>query len=155
MSLSRATLKQFKSFLSAIFKHAKRLGLLDGRIRCVMSDPKKRPRQGCYVRKFAGRDSGHVRILPEPSRTVIAVAAYAGLRRGEIQGLRWEHYNGKQLNVEQSIWEGIAADPKSESSKAPVPVISALSKSLDHFKLLKAILPTVRSSGRPLDQPCA
>ena len=28
--LSRATLKQFKSFLSAIFKHAKRLGLLDG-----------------------------------------------------------------------------------------------------------------------------
>ena len=68
---------------------------------------------------------------------MIAVAAYAGLRRGEIQGLRWEHYNGKQLSVEQSIWEGIAADPKSESSKAPVPVISALSKSLDHFKLLQ------------------
>jgi integrase len=48
------------------------------------------------------------------------------------------------LNVEQSIWEGIAADPKSESSKAPVPVISALAKSLDHFKLVQ---------GNPADGP--
>ncbi len=136
--LSRATLKQFKSFLSAIFKHAKRLGLLDGEnpMRDV-SIPKSARGKAVTFASSLEEIQGMLRILPEPSRTVIAVAAYAGLRRGEIQGLRWEHYNGKQLNVEQSIWEGIAADPKSESSKAPVPVISALSKSLDHFKLLQ------------------
>jgi len=143
--LSRATLKQFKSFLSAIFKHAKRLGLLDGEnpMRDV-SIPKSARGKAVTFASSLEEIQGMLRILPEPSRTVVAVAAYAGLRRGEIQGLRWEHYNGKQLNVEQSIWEGIAADPKSESSKAPVPVISALAKSLDHFKLVQ---------GNPADGP--
>jgi integrase len=143
--LSRATLKQFKSFLSAIFKHAKRLGLLDGEnpMRDV-SIPKNARGKAVTSASSLEEIQGMLRILPEPCRTVIAVAAYAGLRRGEIQGLRWEHYDGKQLNVEQSIWEGIAADPKSESSKASVPVISALAKTLNHFKLLQ---------GNPADGP--
>jgi hypothetical protein len=32
-----------------------------------------------------------LKVVPEPSRTVIAVVAFAGLRRGEIEGLRWKH----------------------------------------------------------------
>jgi integrase len=74
----------------------------------------------------------------------VAAAAYAGLRRGEIQGLRWQDYNGKQLKVEQSIWEGIAADPKSESGKAAVPVTPVLASVLEHYKL---------TQGNPADGP--
>src|SRR6266542_3867953 len=31
-------------------------------------------------------------VLPEPSRTVVALAAFTGLRVGEIRGLTWEAY---------------------------------------------------------------
>ena len=31
-------------------------------------------------------------VLPEPSRTVVAVAAFTGLRAGEIRGLSWQAY---------------------------------------------------------------
>lgn len=84
--LSRATLKQYKSLLSAIFKHAKRVGFIDG----------ANPIQDVSIPKSArGKKTTHahlvveiramLNVLPQPSLTVIAVAAYAGLRRGEIQ----------------------------------------------------------------------
>jgi len=133
--LSRATLKQFKSFLSAVFTRAKGLGLLDG----------VNPMQGVSIPKnIRGKAEtfacslddlkGMLTVLPEPSRTVVAVAAYAGLRRGEIQGLRWIDYSEKQLNVAQSIWEGIAA----------VPLIPVLAKILNHYRL---------TQGNPADGP--
>jgi len=42
-------------------------------------------------------------IVPEPSRTAIAVAAFAGLRRGEIEGLLWESYDGESYRAFQNI----------------------------------------------------
>lgn len=43
-------------------------------------------------------------VLPEPARTVVAVAAFTGLRHGEIRGLRWTDYDGQSLQVQRSIW---------------------------------------------------
>jgi integrase len=37
--------------------------------------------------------------IPEPARTIVLVAALSGLRKGEIAGLRWEDYTGKELKV--------------------------------------------------------
>ena len=133
--LSRATLHRLKSLLSGIFTRAKQLGLLDG----------VNPMQGVSIPKnVRGKSQTFARsldeiramllVLPEPSRTVVAVAGYAGLRRGEIQGLCWFDYDGKQLNVTRSVWEGIESDPKSESSKGAVPVIPVLAKMLDLYR---------------------
>lgn len=153
--VSRATLKQMKSLLSAVFTRAKCLGLLDG----------TNPMQGVSIPKnvrgkavtFAyslEEIKAMLSILPEPSRTVAAVAGYSGLRRGEIQGMRWLDYTGNQINVEQSIWEGIATDPKSQSSKSAVPVIPVLARILDHFKLMQGNPPDGSifraSNGSPL-----
>jgi integrase len=76
-----------------------------------------------------------LRVVPEPSRTVIAVAAFAGLRRGEIEGLRWEAYNGDTLKVTRAMWQGIEGEPKSKFSKAGVPVISPLGRFLNQHRL--------------------
>ena len=65
-------------------------------------------------------------VLPEPAATVCAVAAFAGLRRAELRGLRWEDYDGEQIMVMRSVWEGFTNDPKTKRSKAPVPVIPRL-----------------------------
>ena len=40
-----------------------------------------------------------ISLLPEPAATAFAVAAFMGLRHGEIQGLLWENYQHGQLYV--------------------------------------------------------
>jgi hypothetical protein len=74
--LSRATLKQYKSLLSAIFKHAKRVGLLDGAnpIQDVSIPKSVRGKKQTYAYSLS-EIQAMLSVLPEPSRTIIAVAA--------------------------------------------------------------------------------
>jgi integrase len=71
----------------------------------------------------------------EPARTMIAIAAFTALRRGELRGLRWEDYRNGEIHVSRSIWNGYETDPKTEESKNAVPVISKLATILaEHRK---------------------
>ena len=71
-------------------------------------------------------------VLPEPSRTVVAFAAFTGLRAGEVRGLTWEAYSpggGTELGIVRvmhSVWRGRIGEPKNSRSKAPVPLIPQL-----------------------------
>jgi integrase len=71
-------------------------------------------------------------VLPEPSRTLVATAAFTGLRAGEIRGLTWEAYTPGDdnslgvLRVLHSVWRGHIGEPKNSRSKAPVPLIPQL-----------------------------
>jgi integrase len=56
-------------------------------------------------------------VMPEPAATIFAVAAFTGLRRGELQGLRWEDYEDGQIRVSRAIWEGHVNDPKTAAAK--------------------------------------
>lgn len=64
-----------------------------------------------------------VAALPEPAATVVLTAAFTGLMRGEIRGMRWENLeSGEPLpffRVTQSIWKGFVTTPKTAKSKAP------------------------------------
>jgi integrase len=76
-------------------------------------------------------------LLPEPSRTVVALAALTGLRAGEVRGLVWEAYSpgdGNALGlvrVMRSAWRGRVGEPKNSRSKAPVPLIPQLETLLE------------------------
>lgn len=71
-----------------------------------------------------------IEVLDEPAATLIATAAFSGLRRSEIQGLRWEDLDGDELRVRRSAWRPttVVEDTKTKASRAKVPVIPALSK---------------------------
>lgn len=94
--------------------------------------------------------------LTEPERTVCAVAAFAGLRKGEIMGLRWDDYTGDLLHVRRAFWQSHEMEPKTKSSAAPVPVIAPLRKILDTYRKKYAakaegtawIFPCERMAGR-------
>ena len=73
--------------------------------------------------------------FPEPASTAFAVAAYAGLRRGEIEGLEWPDYRDGELHVTRSIVNGQASTPKTTISSAPVPVIRPLAERLEMHRL--------------------
>jgi integrase len=81
-----------------------------------------------------------LRVLPEPAATIFAVAAYAGLRLGEIQGLDWADWREDvdsqfgALHISRSVWNGHVGVPKSKKSKAAVPVIPTLAKRLALYR---------------------
>jgi integrase len=76
-------------------------------------------------------------VLEEPARTVVLTAALTGLRKGEISGLRWADFNGRELAVNRSLWLGLENDSKTERSQSPVPVVRELADALeDHGERL-------------------
>jgi integrase len=76
-----------------------------------------------------------IRALPEPARTCVAVAGFAGLRRSEIQGLMWEDYTGTELRIERGVVDGVTGECKSKSSKASIPVVGVLRQMLDAHRV--------------------
>lgn len=76
-----------------------------------------------------------ISLLPEPAATAFAVAAFMGLRHGEIQGLLWENYQNGEIYVSRSIWNGRISDPKTRKGRAPVPVIRQLADRLEIHRL--------------------
>jgi integrase len=69
--------------------------------------------------------------LGEPARTVVALAAFSGLRESEIRGLQWPDYDGAYLHVRRSIWRTHVGETKTSESANAVPVIAPLRKMLD------------------------
>jgi hypothetical protein len=55
--------------------------------------------------------------LPEPARTVIAVAAFTGLTRS-LRGLKWEDYDGETISVRRKIWGEHIGPTKTEAREA-------------------------------------
>ena len=136
-NLSRSTLRHIKTLLSGIFKQAKRLGVLNG----------VNPMQDVSVpmSKASGETYAYsleevqqmIGALPEPATTIVATAAFTGLRRGELRGLLWENYNGAQIRVTQSVWESHITEPKNKQSKAPVPLVPLLAGMLDGYRMAR------------------
>ncbi len=133
--LSHQSLLRVKALLSSVFTYAKQEDAVRG----------TNPVQGV---KFAGRRykptrhaytlediQGMVTTLPEPARTVVMVAGFAGVRLSEIRGLRWEDYTGTELRVARSVWRTHVGPTKTEESgENPVPLIPILRKALDEHR---------------------
>jgi integrase len=135
-SLGRNTLKHIKSTISGIFTLAKQQDYFQGEnpARDTKINPEAKEPQETYA--YALEEIRSIlSVLPEPATTAFAVAAYAGLRHGEIQGLLWENYRNGELYVSRSIWNGKANDPKTRKGRAPVPVIAELAARLDAHRL--------------------
>src|SRR5262249_53201322 len=94
-------------------------------------------------------------LLPEPAATAFAVAAFMGLRHGEIQGLQWEDYRDGEMHVCRSIWNGHVTDPKTRKGRAPIPLVRQLAARLDLHRLRSgnpSLGPVFRNGvGKPLN----
>jgi hypothetical protein len=122
--------------VSGIFKQAKRLGFYDGVNPAMDTEVNPHAAQPAETYAYSLEEiETIVRLLPEPAATAFATASFAGLRRGEIEGLEWTDYRNGFLWVNRSIWNGHSEEPKTEKSKAFVPVIRQLAERLDMYKL--------------------
>jgi|SRR5450755_3873259 len=136
--LAKNTLARMRSFLSGVFKNAKRLGYYSGTnpARDIFLSPDATKPKPTYAYCFE-EITQIMNALPEPASTIFAVAAFSGLRVGEIEGLRWEDYDSDngELHVSRSIWQGVTNEPKTEDSAAAVPIIPFLSERLERHRL--------------------
>ena len=133
-SLSQSSVLRIKTGASALLSHAIRLGFLHGpntareaRAEGKRTDPVTYAYNLDEVLWMLER-------LPEPAHTVVAVAAFSGLRESEIRGLQWSDYDGQFLHVRRSVWRTHVGDTKTPESKAAVPVIGPLRTILDAHK---------------------
>ncbi len=132
--LSRTTLRHIKGLLSGVFKHAKRLGVIQG-VNPMQDVSIPRAREGRETQAYSLEEIVRmISILSQPAATVVATAAFTGMRKGELRGLLWENYNQDEIWITQSVWEGIIAEPKTRRSRSPVPVISPLAKILESHR---------------------
>ncbi len=94
-------------------------------------------------------------VLPDTAATVVAVAAFAGLRKSEIQGLQWEDLRDGELHITRSAWRTTTLeDTKTAASNAPVPVLKILAQHLEAHRNgfpAKGFIFTGSKMGRPLD----
>jgi integrase len=141
-TLSKNTMAHIKHLLGGVFRYAARQGYFN----------RANPVELAEIPAFAPREKEGgaygleeidlmLKILPEPAATVVATAAYSGLRLGELQGLKWEDYTPPSdvneigtIEVKRSVWRGRVGEPKTEKSKAPVPVIPQLAARLSDFR---------------------
>jgi integrase len=71
------------------------------------------------------------------ARAAFVVAAFTGLRKQELNGLRWQDYDQKEgvLYVQRAVNFGRTHDTKTRASKAPVPVVGIVKKALaEHLR---------------------
>ena len=97
-----------------------------------------------------------IETLDEPAATVVAVAAFSGLRKSELQGLRWDDLKDDTLHVRRTAWRttSVTETTKTEASEAPVPVIPILAKYLAAHRngaSADAFIFTGPKMGKPLD----
>ena len=157
--LSHTTFTWLKVTMSAFFAHAVRCGVIDSNpVRSILTPRgRKRGRKTIayslveihqHLQAFAGNEAIAIRLddgslcVSESSRALvralIGVAAFAGLRQGEIRGLWADDDLGNVLLIRRTIWgTSLKEETKTgEDGEEPgmVPIIAPLRKLLDAVK---------------------
>jgi integrase len=129
--VNRTSLAHIKHFLSGVFRYASRMGVLrmPNPVRDVCL-PKARCSGATHAYSLLEIES-ILGLVPDPARTVIAVAAFTGLRKGELRGLQLADYDGQLIHVERSVWKAHVGDPKGKRGKGAVPVIAPLAERIE------------------------
>ena len=105
--LTSTTLAHIKALLSGISRFAKRQGVIisENPVRDVVLPRGKRVGE---THAYSLEEIAQMlKVLPEPASTIVAVAAFTGVRKGELRGLLWENYDGERVLISQSFWRGM------------------------------------------------
>jgi integrase len=153
--LGARTIAHVRSLASGMFRHALRLNRIDtnpwrdaGSLSAV-----KRPKATHAYSLEEAEAISNALIDNPPAQIVFCLAAFMGLRPGEISALRWEDIDADWIHIRRSAWQGIVGTTKTEESVASVPLISPVREMLAAWKLQSAVGGWLFPSNRG-DKPC-
>jgi len=127
------SLHNARNFLSGGFRYAKRLGAIDQNPVRDCVTPKGKPAKDTHA-YTVDEIQAMLAVLDEPARTCVLVAALTGLRKAEIQGLRWTDFKDGELKVNRAVWNGIITETKTHSSRAGIPLLPLVQEALEEHK---------------------
>lgn len=150
--LSRKSLRNCKGFLSSLFTHAKRKGVIDSLNPTKDAGIPTKAERGKGTHAYSVDEiTAMLGVLPVGvPRASVALMFLCGLRPGEARAAKWSNYDGKTLRIQGSMWRGILGPPKTPESCAPVPVASALRVILDEMPRTGEFI-LAGPSGKPVD----
>jgi integrase len=161
-TLSTSSFQKIKWLMVSIFNVARILGAYDHTSINPFADvelPKnRRPKQDG---RYATLDQVVLMLQALKKKDVVAtrvvaLAAFSGLRKSEIQGLRWSDIEGGQIHVQRVAWRTtvIEETTKTEASQSTVPILKVLRKHLTAQKnasVADGYIFDGEKMGRPLD----
>jgi len=103
-----------------------------------------RPKKGNRVKPYIDptQFTALLELIPEPYATMVHVAAFAGLRPSELNGLRWKNVHPDSITIVERYCRGEWGAPKSKASNATIPVHSGV---IDRIHRLKTITVEIRA----------
>jgi len=133
--LPHPSLKHIKWFLVAILNYAKQVDALqcDGNPMEYTEVPEGAATEQTKAYSLKEISSMIAALANDPvASAVIATAAFTGLRRSELRGLRWSDFHDGQFFITHTVWNTSARDKtKTADATAPVPVLKSLAKILE------------------------
>jgi integrase len=136
--LSHTSLKHIKWFLVAALNYAKQVDALqvDGNPMEYTQVPTGATTEQTKAYSLQEIVSMIGALKNDPvTSAVIATAAFTGLRRSELRGLRWSDFRDGQFFVTRTVWNTSERDKtKTIDAKAPVPVLKLLAKILEPLR---------------------
>jgi integrase len=91
---------------------------------------------------------GLLAAIAEPYATMIYVAVFSALRVSELAGLRWRNIHTSSLTVEERYCRGDWDQPKSEASRATIPVDQHVIERIIRLKSLEVVFRAGRGTRR-------
>ena len=133
--VSRRMIRGCKVFLSSVFAHAIGGGVLEGTNPCYGAlIPKKAKASSPTVAYSCDEVIKMLSVLSGNAKVAVALGFFAALRPGEMKGLKWEDFDGRNLHIRRSVWRTSENLPKTAKSVGSVPVASELKDILDQHR---------------------
>ena len=152
--LSHTSLKHIKWFLVAALNYAKQVDALQtaGNPMEYTEVPEGAATNQTKAYSLKEISSMITSLKSDPvASAVIATAAFTGLRRSELRGLRWSDFRDGQFFITRTVWNTSERDKtKTVDAKAPVPVLKLLAKILEPLRSDGYIFAGPKN-GRPLN----
>ena len=136
--LGRRSISHVHSLGSGMFRLAKKRGLVKAN---PFTDASSDTRPHAPKPTYAYSLSEAITIVnalngrPE-SQLVFVLAAFLGLRPGEISGLKWSDFRDGFVFIERSAWKSIAGTTKTLSSVGSIWVPPSLNRFVDAWRVL-------------------
>ena len=73
-------------------------------------------------------------LLNQPYSTIVTLAALSGLRKGEIEALRWNDVEAGYVEVDEAVYRRELGTPKSRKSRRRVAIGPAVQKVLEDWR---------------------
>jgi integrase len=78
--------------------------------------------------------------ISEPYATMVYVAVFTALRVSELAGLRWRNVHSHSITIEERNSRGDWDQPKSESSRATIPVDAHVIQRIERLKSMEVVV---------------